>query len=39
MTGITNVPWYYQGTPTSSIEHKRVTLERFAEQFIIPLQN
>ena len=39
VTGITNVPWYYQGTPTSSIEHKRATLERFAEQFIIPLQN
>jgi probable F420-dependent oxidoreductase len=37
VTGITNVPWYYQGTPTSTIEHKRDTLARFAENFIVPL--
>jgi probable F420-dependent oxidoreductase len=38
VTGITNVPWYYQGTPTSSIAFKRESLERFAEQFIEPLR-
>jgi probable F420-dependent oxidoreductase len=37
VTGIANIPWYYQ-TPTSSIAFKRETLERFAEQFIVPLQ-
>ena len=39
VTGITNVPWYYQGTPTSSLDHKRASLERFAEQFIEPLRD
>jgi probable F420-dependent oxidoreductase len=37
VTGITNVPWYYQGVPTSTVAHKRETMERFAEQFIAPL--
>ncbi len=37
LDGICNVPWYYQGTPNSTIEYKRETLERFAEQFIVPL--
>ena len=32
-----NAPWYYQATPNSTIEYKRETLERFAEQFIVPL--
>jgi alkanesulfonate monooxygenase SsuD/methylene tetrahydromethanopterin reductase-like flavin-dependent oxidoreductase (luciferase family) len=26
--------WLYKGTPTSSFEHKRATMERFAEQWI-----
>jgi alkanesulfonate monooxygenase SsuD/methylene tetrahydromethanopterin reductase-like flavin-dependent oxidoreductase (luciferase family) len=38
VTGVTNVPWYYQGTPTSSIAYKRESLERFAEEFIVPLR-
>jgi probable F420-dependent oxidoreductase len=37
VTGIINVPWYYQGVPTSTVDYKRETLERFAEQFIQPL--
>lgn len=38
VTGIAKVPWYYEGSPTSSIDAKRESLERFAEQFIAPLQ-
>lgn len=38
VTGIVNVPWYYQGTPTSSIDHKRASLEKFAEEFIEPMR-
>jgi probable F420-dependent oxidoreductase len=30
-------PFYFQGTPTSTIEWKREQMERFAEQFIAPL--
>ena len=26
--------WLYKGTPTSSFEHKRATMQRFAEQWI-----
>jgi len=37
VTGLTNVPWYYQGHPTSTIEFKRANMEAFAEQFILPL--
>ena len=38
VTGIVNVPWYYQGTPTSDIQFKRDSLKRFADQFIDPLR-
>jgi probable F420-dependent oxidoreductase len=38
VTGICNVPWYYQGTPTSTIEFKRDSLRRFADAFIDPLR-
>jgi hypothetical protein len=37
VTGIINIPWYYSEGPTSSVEHKRETLERFAERFIAAL--
>jgi hypothetical protein len=37
-TGICNVPWYYQGTPTSDIQFKRDSLRRFADEFIDPLR-
>jgi probable F420-dependent oxidoreductase len=37
VTAIINVPWYYSEGPTSTVEHKRDTLERFAEQYIGPL--
>jgi probable F420-dependent oxidoreductase len=39
VTAIINVPWYYSEGPTSSLAHKRDTLNRFAEQFIEPLGN
>jgi alkanesulfonate monooxygenase SsuD/methylene tetrahydromethanopterin reductase-like flavin-dependent oxidoreductase (luciferase family) len=39
VTAIINVPWYYSEGPTSSLAHKRDTLNRFAEQFIEPLRN
>jgi probable F420-dependent oxidoreductase len=38
VTGICNVPWYYQGTPTSDIQFKRDSLKRFADEFIDPLR-
>jgi probable F420-dependent oxidoreductase len=38
VTGICNVPWYYQGTPTSDIGFKRDSLRRFADAFIHPLR-
>jgi alkanesulfonate monooxygenase SsuD/methylene tetrahydromethanopterin reductase-like flavin-dependent oxidoreductase (luciferase family) len=38
VTGICNVPWYYQGTPTSDIQFKRDSLRRFADEFIDPLR-
>jgi probable F420-dependent oxidoreductase len=38
VTAFVNVPWYYQGTPTSSIEWKRDAMERLAETLIAPLQ-
>jgi alkanesulfonate monooxygenase SsuD/methylene tetrahydromethanopterin reductase-like flavin-dependent oxidoreductase (luciferase family) len=38
VTGICNVPWYYQGTPTSTVEFKRDSLRRFADEFIDPLR-
>jgi probable F420-dependent oxidoreductase len=38
VTGFINVPWYYQGTPTSTIEWKRDAMKRFAEDLITPLQ-
>jgi hypothetical protein len=37
LTDYTIPPYFYQGTPTSTIEWKREQLERFAENFIIPL--
>jgi probable F420-dependent oxidoreductase len=38
VTAIINVPWYYSEGPTSSLDHKRDTLNRFAEQFIEPMR-
>ena len=38
VTGIVNVPWYYQGTPTSDVAFKRESLERYAESFIEPMK-
>ena len=38
VTAIINVPWYYSEGPTSSLDHKRDTLNRFAERFIEPLR-
>jgi probable F420-dependent oxidoreductase len=38
VTGICNVPWYYQGTPTSPVQFKRDSLRRFADEFIDPLR-
>ena len=37
VTGFVNVPWYYQGTPTSTIDWKRDAMDRFAETLIAPL--
>jgi probable F420-dependent oxidoreductase len=37
VTGIVNIPWYYSEGPTSTVAHKRETLERFAERYIGPL--
>ncbi len=37
VTGLVRIPWFFQGVPTSTIEHKRETMERFAEQYIEPL--
>jgi probable F420-dependent oxidoreductase len=37
VTGIIKVPWYYEGMPESTIDYKRENLERFAEQFIVPM--
>lgn len=39
VTGFVNVPWYYQGMPTSTIEWKREAMERFATELIEPLAN
>ena len=39
VTAIINVPWYYSEGPTSSLDHKRDTLNSFAERFIEPLRN
>ncbi len=37
VTGIINIPWYYSEGPTSTVAHKRETLERFAERYISAL--
>jgi probable F420-dependent oxidoreductase len=37
VTGFVNVPWYYQGTPTSTIEWKRARMDELAESLIAPL--
>jgi hypothetical protein len=37
LTGLVKIPWYFEGVLTSSIESKRETMERFAEQYIVPL--
>jgi probable F420-dependent oxidoreductase len=34
VTAVVNIPWYYSEGPTSSVAHKRETLERFAERYI-----
>jgi probable F420-dependent oxidoreductase len=39
LTGLVKIPWYYEGVPTSTIEFKRETMERFAEQYIEPLRD
>ena len=38
VTGAVSIPWYYQGTPTSTIGWKREQMERFAEEYIEPLR-
>jgi probable F420-dependent oxidoreductase len=38
LTSVVNPPWLFHGTPTSSIEHKRRTLEEYAERYIGPLR-
>ena len=37
LTSVVNPPWLFHGTPMSSIEHKRQTLEDYAERYIEPL--
>jgi alkanesulfonate monooxygenase SsuD/methylene tetrahydromethanopterin reductase-like flavin-dependent oxidoreductase (luciferase family) len=39
VTGLVKIPWYFEGVLTSSIEYKRETMERFAEQYIVPLES
>ena len=39
LTGLVKIPWYYEGVPTSTIEFKRETMERFAQQYIEPLRD
>ena len=36
-TAFVNVPWYYQGTPTSTIEWKRAAMEKLRDELITPL--
>jgi alkanesulfonate monooxygenase SsuD/methylene tetrahydromethanopterin reductase-like flavin-dependent oxidoreductase (luciferase family) len=38
LTGLVKIPWYFEGVQTSTIEYKRETMERFAEQYIEPLR-
>jgi probable F420-dependent oxidoreductase len=38
LTGVVNPPWLFHGTPRSSIDHKRATLEEYARRYIEPLQ-
>jgi probable F420-dependent oxidoreductase len=38
LTGLVKIPWYFEGVQTSTIEFKRETMERFAEQYIEPLR-
>ncbi len=37
LTSVVNPPWLFHGTPSSSIEHKRRSLEEFARRYIAPL--
>lgn len=39
LTGLVKIPWYFEGVLTSSVDYKRETMERFAEQYIEPLRN
>lgn len=39
LTGLVKIPWYFEGVLTSSVEYKRETMERFAEQYIEPLKS
>jgi hypothetical protein len=36
-TAFVNVPWYYQGTPASSLDWKRTAMEKLRDELIAPL--
>jgi probable F420-dependent oxidoreductase len=36
-TAFVNVPWYYQGTPTSTLEWKRAAMEKLRDELMVPL--